>query len=159
MLELVIVIVIIGVIAAIAIPRMSSASQHSKFASTRATFTTFQKAMLLYQATYAAYPAAIPAGSPPAAVCDFISEPDWRTPAPLGGKWVWINTGLGLTGIGIASPTADAATLTAFDQRFDDGSLTSGTFQLVGTSYVMILDAGTRAGQSSSNQSAQGTGD
>ena len=147
MLELVIVIVIIGVIAAIAIPRMSNAAEHSKFASIRASFTTFQKAMLLYQANYATFPAAIPPATSPSVMREFINEADWLAPTPLGGQWTWINSGLGVTGIGIAIPTASSDVLIAFDRQYDDGSLTSGTFQVVGTSYVMLLDSGIHATQ------------
>jgi prepilin-type N-terminal cleavage/methylation domain-containing protein len=157
MLELVIVVVIIAIIAAIAVPRMSSAAEHSKFASTRASFTTFQKAMLLYQATYATYPAAIPAGMPPTVVHEFISESDWTTPPALGGTWIWMNSGLGQTGIGISNPTVTPAVLTAFDTQYDDGNLTGGTFQVIGTTYVMLLDRGLQA-QQATQQATEATG-
>ena len=63
LVELVIVIVIIGLVAAVALPRFSQASQNANTAAMKANVDEIQKAVDLYHAEHGAYPLTI--------------DPDW----------------------------------------------------------------------------------
>ncbi len=127
MLELVMVIVIIGVIAGIAVPRFSDASQNARFNATRASWNVFEKAMFLYEANYNAFPPTMQKGEFESALKEFMKEDDWLAPAPMGGNWVFANTAT--LGIGIQQDPVPAAIWLRYDRLFDDGDLNSGVIQ------------------------------
>lgn len=72
MIELVIVVLIIGTLAAIAVPRISNASQRSKAAAYKADVEVIQRAIYMYMAEHAnRCPATQPNGSISASVAAF----------------------------------------------------------------------------------------
>ena len=122
------VIVIIGVIAGIAAPRFSDASQTARFNATRASWNVFEKAMFLYEANYNAFPPTMQKGDFESALKDFMKPDDWLAPAPMGGNWVFANTAT--LGIGIQQTPVPTALWLRYDTLFDDGNLRSGYIQL-----------------------------
>jgi prepilin-type N-terminal cleavage/methylation domain-containing protein len=56
LIELVIVVVIIGVLAAMVVPRVVGASERAQAAAVRANLVQIEKAMLQYEAEYGAFP-------------------------------------------------------------------------------------------------------
>lgn len=135
LIELVIVVVIIGIIAAIAVPRMSGAQQSSRATSVHASFASLERAMLQYEAQYQDFPEVIAAGDYNSALEEFISEKTWRTPAPGGGAWFWAgepkysgeDRGISLTDV----PTMDTL-WNELETRFDDAEKASGLYRYDG---------------------------
>jgi prepilin-type N-terminal cleavage/methylation domain-containing protein len=64
-IELVIVIVIIGIIAAIAVPRLASTTEHAQNQALQGTLRTVRAAIDLYQAEHGRYPGYNPANGLP----------------------------------------------------------------------------------------------
>jgi general secretion pathway protein G len=65
LVELVMVVTIIGIIAAIAVPRMSDATKRASGSALRATLTNVRKTIDCYYAEHGSYPGYIPGNSTP----------------------------------------------------------------------------------------------
>jgi type II secretory pathway pseudopilin PulG len=151
MIELVIVIVIIGIIAAIAIPRFSRAGQTSAFNATQSTWIAYEKQMFLYEATYATFPASGRAGVFDPCMSEFIRETNWVTPPPIGGKWLWTNDAGGAMGVGIEDAANPTALWQQFDSTFDDGDLRAGVLQVAGGNFYRLLADRSAGGATAAN--------
>lgn len=131
LIELVIVVVIIGIIAAIAVPRMSSAQEHARFTSAHATFCSFERGVLRYQAEMGEFPSWAPPGTPLTELAEFIDEKAFLARPPIGGQWFFAGPskydpdqyGVSIDGV----PGFDDISI-QFETRFDNGDKGSGTY-------------------------------
>ena len=139
MIELVIVVVIIGIIAAIAIPRFSLAAHTSSFNASQSSWAGFEKQMFLYEATYNEFPPQIRPSTFDPVLNDFIRESDWLAPAPIGGNWLWANSVLGTVGVGILQSPVPTSLWRQYDKTFDDGDLSNGILQVKATVLLRII--------------------
>ena len=62
LLELLIVVIIIGILALIAVPQFFSAADRAKDAKAKQILTSFRTAILAYRSVYGSWPAAVAAG-------------------------------------------------------------------------------------------------
>jgi len=64
---------------------------------------------------------------------DYLTRMDWTAPTPLGGRWDWDNTSVGITaGVTGIGAGLDLKGFRAVDRRIDDGDLLSGRFRRTG---------------------------
>ncbi|MEM1186195.1 MAG: prepilin-type N-terminal cleavage/methylation domain-containing protein [Planctomycetota bacterium] len=146
LVELVLVVIILGVIGAIAIPRISRAGQDAASRSFAKSIRTFADAALAYEGMTGGWPGEADAGVAPSELKGMIDTTAWERETPLGGDWDSMTNSSGV-GYGIAAVYGGAiasetmAQLVEVDQIIDDGNSATGAFRLAsGTTYVLILE-------------------
>lgn len=150
LVEIMIVVLIIGLLAAIAVPtllRASSSSKASRFAN---DIRKLSEATKMYLITYGEYPGdGLPGTTPNYNLSyggtgqPFVSDEVWTAENALGGEWDFEGPGtfFGANRVGISSRNHNATeeTLQMIDDRIDDGSLSSGLFRMVGANRVFLI--------------------
>ena len=142
LVEIMIVVVIIGLLAAMALPafkRVQQASQNSRFIS---DLRTFAQGFETYATKNGSWPANAGAGVVPAGMSGEIKDSAWTVGKnSVGGRWNWDFNNSGFTAsISCVNVTVSDAQMTAIDAKIDDGDLSSGNFQKVGTRFMYILE-------------------
>lgn len=140
LLELVIVIVVPVIIAAIAIPRASSATAGAKPAAFARTLDSFVDAGPIYSHEHHASPSDGGTGAVPSEPIGLVDEPAWSTPTPAGGSWD-CDTDFGVAfGVGVAEAT-DLDVVQAIERLIDNGDVNTGTFRVFGSDRCsLVLD-------------------
>jgi len=143
LVEIMIVVVIIGVLAALAIPALGRVRQKSHHARFVSDLRTFAQAFETYAAQNGAWPGNSGAGVMPAGMtARDMKVSAWTTAKnSVGGRWDW-ETNAGGTGaaISIVNVTSTDAEMTLIDAMIDDGDLTRGLFQKIGVRFVYFLE-------------------
>jgi prepilin-type N-terminal cleavage/methylation domain-containing protein len=142
LVEIMIVVVIIGLLAAMAIPafrRVRESAQNSRFVS---DLRTFSQAFETYSMKNGTWPANAGTGVVPAGMSGEFSDAAWTTQKnSVGGRWNWDYNSSGITaGISTTGATATDAQMATIDAKIDDGDLTTGRFQKIGTRFTLILE-------------------
>jgi len=143
LVEIMIVVVIVGLLAALAVPsllRVRRASQNSRTAN---DFRVFAQAFEIYNTQNGFWPNNVGPGVVPVLPVpmngDFRTE-TWQAPTAIGGQWNWDNGNFGVTAsVSISNFTCDDAQLTEIDMKLDDGDLTTGNFRKVSANRVMYI--------------------
>lgn len=153
MLELLLVLVIIGVIAALAVPRFSNIEDRTRYTATWSQYGRFEAALNLYRSVWHDYPTDVLHGSPPGGMSTFIRSRSWQREPPIGGVWDWNNrrNGAGVTnpdwnvlGPNIAItqspfPAALGVRMNLLDAIADDNSQTTGKLRRVNTRFLCMF--------------------
>lgn len=130
LVELVIVVLILGVLAAVAAPRVIGVSQNAKVQATIQELRGMEKAAMLYHARTGEWPKDVPIGVFPPEFEGMITLREFNRTPTLGGEFDWNGPGTGVGGIGmsIAFPTAEFPETIALviDDTVDDGNLATG---------------------------------
>jgi prepilin-type N-terminal cleavage/methylation domain-containing protein len=133
LVELVIVVVILGIIAAIAIPRASAAAERSAFHATWYQYQLYARAFDTYHSTHGAWPGDTQnAVTPVEMISAGLMVPnELATPPAIGGAWDWTCywSGRGpIVSISRASLPAAPTTLKwqKFDACVDNNNLSTG---------------------------------
>jgi prepilin-type N-terminal cleavage/methylation domain-containing protein len=141
LVEIMIVTVIIGMLALLGMPALQKtrlASQNSRFIS---DLRVFAQAFESYSVLNGGWPPNSGSGIVPAGMTDEIRRTNWAIPNSIGGLWNWDNNNFGIVaGISTTGVTATDAQMVAIDRRIDDGDLTTGLFQKIGTRFTYILE-------------------
>jgi prepilin-type N-terminal cleavage/methylation domain-containing protein len=87
LVEILIVVVILGILAAIVTPQFVSASESAKQASFVTSLKSFASAGEMYRTTYGMYPEDASTGQLPSGMERWIREQDWVSITPIGGSW------------------------------------------------------------------------
>lgn len=145
LVEIMIVVAIIAVLSAIAIPNILRARLNARVARVASNLKTFATGFQMYAVEHGALPAdahlTLPAGM------EFYIDPaDWNNDA-MGGQFNWDGPLWGeggpynYAGISLFGTTATMAELLLLDTSFDNGDLTSGAFrQTPNGRYTFILE-------------------
>src|SRR5687767_2782735 len=149
LVEIMVVVVIIGLLAALAIPAFQRNRRSSQ--NTRAVndFRVFAQAFEIYNTQNGAWPdSASPGALPtlPAPISDSLRASNWQSATSLGGQWQWeINlSSSGNAGVCISGFTCMDDQLGELDAKLDDGNLNTGRFRKISASQVIyILATGT----------------
>lgn len=142
LVEIMIVVVIIGLLAALAIPafqRVRTSAQNSRFVS---DVRVFSQAFETYSMKNGTWPANGGTGVVPAGMSGELKDSAWTTMKnSVGGRWNWDMNSSGITaGISTTGVTVTDAQMAAIDAKIDDGDLTTGRFQKIGTRFTLILE-------------------
>ncbi|WP_428389444.1 type II secretion system protein [Mucisphaera sp.] len=147
LIELVLVLAILAVVTAIAVPRVSTASNHANTTAFITTLNHFARAMDLYHAEHGDWPSDGNTGNPPSELLPYVDANTWQRPTPLGGDWDSETRDVGSVtaaiGVHFGGDSPDLLALRTIDYRLDDGDLNTGRFRRFGARFYLILDAGT----------------
>ncbi len=143
LVEIMVVVVIIGLLAALAIPaylRVQRASQNSR---TTNDFRIFAQAFEIYNTQNGTWPNNVAAGvvpTTPVSMNGDFKTSTWQSITVIGGQWNWDKGNFGITaGISITNFTCDDAQLAEIDAKLDDGNLTTGNFQKIQPNRVTLI--------------------
>ncbi|HED52579.1 MAG TPA: prepilin-type N-terminal cleavage/methylation domain-containing protein [Phycisphaerales bacterium] len=145
LVEVLIVVVILGILAAVVVPSFANATEPSRQAAFITSMKSFGDAVQLYQARNGDYPPDGVSGTIPAGLENYISPDDWDDITPIGGSWDTEDTPAGY-GVGVhfdgQGQTRDDQYMLEIDETFDDGNLATGSFQTTGSGrYYLIVSA------------------
>lgn len=148
LVEILIVVVILGILAAIVTPQFATASESAKQAAFITNLNSFASASELYRTTYGIYPEDASSGQLPSGMERWIREQEWTSISPIGGRWDSEQNDIGdyAYAVGVHfdgnGTTRDDAYMQQIDEIFDDGDLESGSFQEIanGRFYLIVAD-------------------
>lgn len=145
LVELLIVVILLGIMAAVVVPTFANAVEPSRHASFATSLRAFAQAMQYYRAENGEWPPDGTSGQAPAGTEDLIDVTAFEQPTPIGGVWDCESDPVGLGyGIGVhfdgTGESRDATYMTQIDDIVDDGDVTTGGFmQFGGDRYYMVL--------------------
>ncbi len=138
LLELAVVIVILGVIVSIAIPRVTSANENALLNAAVTDFRQLELALRMYHADHGAFPPNSQLGVFPPELKGYYSERAFLAGPTLGGRWDWNPTfGPVTPNITMEQNPPDVDLWLRFDERYDDGNLRGGKVWRHNTRYLM----------------------
>lgn len=148
LVELLIVLSIIGVLAAVTVPRFSGASAPAGRSTFVKNLRTFIEGAFVFEMRNGEALSPAESGEMPAGFSGYIKEVQWRQATPIGGRWdveALTVDGESVLGIGVhfkdAGPTVSAADMLEIDSVLDDGDITTGSFRQFGADrYYWILN-------------------
>ena len=143
LIELMIVIAIVGILAAIAIPNFISYRRKAEIASAVADFKYFEKGFIVYAIDEGDFPNDSHIVLPDLPQMEnYINPQVWGKTTPLGGTYNWEGPdSYPYAGVSIFEPTAPQKDLELLDAMLDDGDLTQGKFRKTPNDrYTYIID-------------------
>lgn len=130
LIELVTVVLIVGILAGVAAPKLMRGSDEAAIESTISHLKTIALAAEIYQNETGEWPANGGTGNMPPLFSDYLRPNLFAVPCPLGGQYDWDYQINGVTArIKVVDSDATTATWVRVDQRIDDGDLASGRLQ------------------------------
>ena len=151
LVEIMIVVVIIGLLAALAIPAFQRVQRASKNARVVNDFRVFAQSFEVYNTQNGFWPNNTGAGNIPSAPVSMAGDfktSVWQAPTSIGGRWNWDNTlspTSGFAGISISDAvgnpiSANDAQLAEIDAKIDDGDITTGRLRRTsGSKFTLVL--------------------
>lgn len=147
LVEILIVIVVLGILAAIVVPQFAGATEESR----RSAFVTEIKVLVnaaqLYRAREGSHVPDGSSGECPDEFESYIDARDFGAGTPIGGVWDTENNDNGVTaavGVHFMDPAEakEDAYMVVVDALFDDGDLMTGLFRKLaeGRYYAVIED-------------------
>ncbi|MEM1099456.1 MAG: prepilin-type N-terminal cleavage/methylation domain-containing protein [Planctomycetota bacterium] len=146
LVEILIVVVILGILAAIVLPAIADVTTGGKQTAFVTDITQYHKAAQVFMAERGEYLEDASSGTLPTGFDAYVKESDWIGGTPLGGVWDVEFESSGITSaLGVHfngdGDTQDDAFMTVIDQMLDDGDLTTGGFRkLTDGRYYLILE-------------------
>lgn len=141
LVELMIVVAIIGLLAAIAVPGFIKARNSARNSCFAEDLHTAQQAFIVYSVDQGTYPADETPAVTPSGMGPYLGKFDWTANTVLGGQWDWDYKVFGITaGVSVYQPSSSVAEMTKLDGLLDDGNLNTGSFRSRSSGYVSILE-------------------
>lgn len=144
LVEILIVVVILGILAAIVVPQFADASQQASKTAFSVDIREYQKAATLYTAQTGELLEDSSSGAIPSGFASYINADSWNRGSPLGGVWDFELNDNGVTSaVGVhfndGSNPGDAF-MAEIDAIIDDGVLTTGGFRKIANDrYYWVL--------------------
>lgn len=138
LIELMIVVSILGILAAIVIPTFSNAQQKASATSAATSMREYARACIRYEMDHEAWPPNVPGGHGFNSALDpYISKTGRLNSTPSEGYWAYHDWGRGTRGlvsgerytVGVLIARANDAQFQMIDEIIDDGDLEAGTVQ------------------------------
>ncbi len=140
LVEILVVVIILGILAAIVVPRLSRASVDARVNTFAKNLKTYGMQLELYHDRFGEWPPDRQPGEFPQELADQLQAERWQNPSPLGGSWDWDHDVFGITaGISIFEPTENESTMAQIDKLIDDGDLDTGHFRRRDQGYIFVL--------------------
>lgn len=142
LVEILIVVVILGILAAIVVPRFAGATDDAKMGAFIASLRTYADACEYFSVKEGFYPPDGGSGEIPDGFETYVDQDEYESPTPLGGVWDIEYNEMGVTSaVGVhfnGDPVPDY--MLQIDERFDDGDLDRGLFQeIAGDRFYYII--------------------
>ncbi|PXA03044.1 hypothetical protein DDZ13_14090 [Coraliomargarita sinensis] len=136
-----VVVVIIGLLAALAIPAFERARKSSQNSNLASDLRVYAGAVETFTLENGIYPEDSSSGAIPEGLEPYIHSNQWNDGPSIGGVWDVEKDSFGIiSAIGVHRFTVDVDQLTDFDEKFDDGDLSSGNYrQLAADRYYYIV--------------------
>ena len=137
LVEIMIVVVIIGLLAAMALPAFQKSRQRSQAARLTNDFRQFESAFQRYLMENGQGPASAGIGVEPTGMAGYLPA-SYVNPSPLGGGYIWSGPS---SNIVLSGSTANDAVMQLVDAALDDGVLTTGNFtKISATAYGLRVN-------------------
>ena len=146
LVEILIVVVILGILAAIVVPQFASAADSAREGSCATTLNNLASAVEVYRARNNAWPPDTSTGTWENALDGLIREEEFEATTPIGGNWdIEINENGIVAAVGIhfgGSAPSSTAGLIEIDRILDDGDLSTGSFREIRSNgwYLVIAE-------------------
>lgn len=146
LVEILIVVVILGILAAIVVPQFTGATEETRRSAFVTELKVFTDAAEYYRAREGSHVPDGGSGVCPPEFADYIDAADFESGTPIGGVWDTEFNDSGVTAaIGVHffnEPPRDDAYMTLIDELFDDGDLNTGVFQKLAADrfYAIVED-------------------
>jgi len=147
LVEILIVVVIIGILAAIIVPQFSSMTEESRRASFVGSLKSMTDSMMMYYTRTLDFPEDAASGRMPPSLIGYMRVADFEKPTQLGGAWDVERDRNGVVsaiGVHFNDPFSrrDDAAMAEVDAIFDDGDVEAGTFRRIALDryYCVIAD-------------------
>lgn len=135
LVEILIVVVILGILAAVVISSFANVGQDTKVVTFVTNVRTFAEAAVIYQNTTGQYLEDSGTGDLPSGWEPYVNEAKWLQGPSIGGEWDFELNSFGITsGFGVdfgADDHPGDPFMTEIDNAFDDGDLTTGKFRKI----------------------------
>jgi general secretion pathway protein G len=143
LVEILIVVVILGILAAIVIPSFANATEDTRKAAFAQDLRSFEGGILRYEVDNGEFPPDGGSGTVPAGMEDYVNVPKWESGSPIGGVWDNETDDVLTAGMGVhfngSGQTRDATYMTDIDLMIDDGVLSTGSFRVYGDRYYRVI--------------------
>jgi len=166
LVEIAVVVTIIGILAALAVPHYKRVKESSIISTLENDLRIFSQEFMQYELNFGAYPDTSTSGTYPNGMADRISSA-WTQPSVIGGTYRWVyasNNGNGggngggngkdkkgkgkdnsfayieITTNSTEPLRIDSTRLAEIDDDLDDGNTSSGNFQVSGMSLRYYLE-------------------
>lgn len=133
LVEILVVIVILGILAAVVVPAFSGVSDEVRKGAFIRDLKTYADAVEAYGARTGSFVGDSSSGQFPPELEGYLDRSEWERGTPIGGSWDVELMEQGITsGVGVhfqngSNPGDDY--MADIDARFDDGDLTTGVFR------------------------------
>ena len=142
LVEILIVVVILGILAALVVPKFSNATDEAKMGAFIGSIKTFADACEYFAVKEGYYPPDGSSGQLPAGFEAYVDQSEYESPTPLGGVWDVEFNEMGITSAVGVHFNGDPVPgfMLSIDEKFDDGDLAGGMFQqLAADRYYYIV--------------------
>ena len=146
LVEILIVVVILGILAAVVVPQAASASDSARQSTFASDVRVFSDAVTVYKSRTGQWVNDGGSGMVPAGFEDYIDESKWLRGTTLGGLWDAERNSFAIrSAIGVHFMNGDDpgdAYMVQVDELFDDGALATGGFRKLDVKryYPVIAD-------------------
>ncbi|MEN0020445.1 MAG: prepilin-type N-terminal cleavage/methylation domain-containing protein [Planctomycetota bacterium] len=148
LVEILIVVVILGILAAFVTPQFATAADDSRAGAFVTSLRTFAQAAEIHHSRTGEFPADSSSGAFPPELAEWIRPSDWGSgETPLGGVWDFERNSYSIiSAVGVhfdgTGATRDDAFMADVDATFDDGDVTTGRFRRIDANryYLVIYD-------------------
>jgi type IV pilus assembly protein PilA len=141
LVEIMVVVVIIAMLAAMAIPAFANVRENSIASRVANDLRIFSGAFTVYALSNGAYPADVGPGVVPWEMSGWVGAGTFTDATPAGGNYDWDYLQFGVTaGVSVFSPTVSTSILQRIDRILDNGDLSSGAFRDRGGGYIYVIE-------------------
>ncbi|MEM7810935.1 MAG: prepilin-type N-terminal cleavage/methylation domain-containing protein [Planctomycetota bacterium] len=144
LVELIVVVAVLGLLAAVAMPKFSGVADESRRSAFAAQLGTFVDALETYHAEHGSWPSDSPTRQMPSELSPYLNAAAWESRTPLDGEWDFEPNVGGVTaavGVQYYYGTPVPADLEAVDAVLDDGNTETGSLRWVTTDrFYFVLE-------------------